>query len=304
MADDAAPNYCSTHSLQAGEPLFATATPTTVYLLLEYAGPWGAKAFEESSLADEVKQTLNAYVRNTPLAKLLLIRRPRQAAEAGLRFFVAVAGEAHSKLYAFHLEDYRDLLAIDIVSILSGAPQFVSQDISLILVCTNGRRDLCCSRFGVPVYKALAAASRSEQVWESSHVGGHRFAPNVVCLPDGLLYGRVTPEDSLAILEAQRAGQVHLPNLRGRTCYPEPAQAAEHYLRQHTGQLALDAFYLQETTEIRPGNWLVQFSTPGKERLHKLRITLQAVDVEIYESCQFDKKTPGKYYRLDSYAVE
>ncbi|MEW5872691.1 MAG: sucrase ferredoxin [Chloroflexota bacterium] len=306
MAEETASNYCSVHSLQAGEPLFATAVKTVVYLLLEYAGPWGSKAFEESSLPEDVKQTLNTHARKIPQARLLLIRQPRQAMQTGLRFFIAVAEQSRSDLYAFQLDDYQDLLDLDIPAIASGAPQYAGQrqDDSLILVCTNGRRDLCCSRFGVPVYKALAAASRDQQVWESSHMGGHRFAPNVLCLPQGLLYGRVTPQDGLAILDAQRAGQVHLPNLRGRTCYPEPVQAAEHYLRQHTGRLALEAFQLRTAAEIQPGNWLVQFSTPGQERIHKLHLTLQVANTQVHESCQFDKKAPIKHYRLDSYIVE
>src|SRR3546814_4969337 len=48
----------------------------------------------------------------------------------------------------------------------------------LHLVCTNGRHDPCCADFGRPVVRALRAAG--VEVMESSHVGGDRFAANIV----------------------------------------------------------------------------------------------------------------------------
>jgi len=53
--------------------------------------------------------------------------------------------------------------------------------------------------------------------------------------PDGLYYGRLTPEDAVAIARARLAGEVELDHLRGRTCYPMPVQAAEIALRRHLG---------------------------------------------------------------------
>ena len=50
------------------------------------------------------------------------------------------------------------------------------------LVCTNGKRDACCARDGLPVARALAAL-RPDEAWECSHLGGHRFAANVALAP-------------------------------------------------------------------------------------------------------------------------
>ena len=65
-------------------------------------------------------------------------------------------------------------------------------------VCTNGQRDLCCARFGLPTYAALRERV-GERVWQTTHVGGHRFAPNVLTLPQAALYGRVQPADVDAV---------------------------------------------------------------------------------------------------------
>jgi hypothetical protein len=50
---------------------------------------------------------------------------------------------------------------------------------------------VCCARLGVPLAQALAARHPGP-VWETTPVGGHRFAANLVLLPHGLYYGPVT----------------------------------------------------------------------------------------------------------------
>jgi (2Fe-2S) ferredoxin len=66
-----------------------------------------------------------------------------------------------------------------------------------------------------------------ERAWQVTHLGGHRFAPNVLVLPQRAHYGRVTPEALPAFLETVEAGRLAFPLLRGRTGLPRAAQAAE-----------------------------------------------------------------------------
>lgn len=103
----------------------------------------------------------------------------------------------------------------------------------LYLVCTNGRRDACCALYGRPLFVALSGDS--PHVWESSHIGGHRFAGNLVCLPEALIYGRVTPERGRALVAAHAEGRLDVRSLRGRAAWPAAAQAAEIELRLHLG---------------------------------------------------------------------
>ncbi|MFF9667034.1 sucrase ferredoxin, partial [Streptomyces althioticus] len=53
----------------------------------------------------------------------------------------------------------------------------------------------------------LAAAGHSE-VWEVTHLGGHRFAPTMLVLPYGYAYGRLTPESAKDVLAATAAGHM------------------------------------------------------------------------------------------------
>ena len=68
-------------------------------------------------------------------------------------------------------------------------------------------------------------------VWQTNHVGGHRFAANVLCLPAGVLYGRVTAQAADDIVNADRNQLVLTDHFRGRTSLDPVVQAAEYYVR-------------------------------------------------------------------------
>ena len=59
-----------------------------------------------------------------------------------------------------------------------------------------------------------------------SHVGGDRFAPNVVVLPQGLYYGRVSAAGAASIVEAHERSEVVVEHLRGRAAFRPAVQAA------------------------------------------------------------------------------
>ena len=101
----------------------------------------------------------------------------------------------------------------------------------LLLVCTHGKHDACCAKYGLPVYEAMRDLVDEGWLWQCSHVGGDRFAGNVVCLPEGVYYGRVGAGDALALVEEHLAGRVQLDLYRGRSCYSFRVQAAERAVR-------------------------------------------------------------------------
>jgi hypothetical protein len=272
-------------------------------LLLEYNNAWGEKALEESDLPEAVKAPLKAYTKSSPDTKALLIKRRVASRESGIRFFVGVAAEHNPALYAFRLDHYEDLLALDLDKISTGAAEYKGhlREDPMILVCTNGRRDPCCARKGVLVLDALSHVVGAT-LWESSHMGGHRFAANLTILPVGLLYGRVDASNAEAILEAYQLGEVHLPNLRGRTCYPPAVQAADFYLRQETGILSLDAFQLVAAQELSPRRWQVRFASPTGQG-DQLVIVEGEAGAQVYDSCRLDKSTSITCFNLESFSI-
>jgi hypothetical protein len=78
-------------------------------------------------------------------------------------------------------------------------------------------------------------------VWECSHIGGDRFAANVVVLPDSLYFGRVEPDSAVALLAALDAGRIDLTTYRGRSSLTLAEQAVEHFARRVLEVDAIDA---------------------------------------------------------------
>nr|WP_253942080.1 sucrase ferredoxin [Nocardioides sp. zg-1230] len=115
----------------------------------------------------------------------------------------------------------------------------------VLTVCTHGRHDACCAELGRPVALALASGPHGAGVWETSHVGGDRFAGNLVVLPRGLYYGGLDPESAQDVAAATARGEVLLEHLRGRSDLPMAVQAADVALRREHGLLGLD--------DVRPG---------------------------------------------------
>jgi len=104
----------------------------------------------------------------------------------------------------------------------------------LLLVCTHGRKDWDCAHRGRPLAAAVAEHEPGG-TWECSHLGGCRFAANLLSLPTGHTYGRVDAEDAADLVGAVRAGRVLPRLLRGRSTDPMVVQAADVHARLALG---------------------------------------------------------------------
>ncbi len=91
-----------------------------------------------------------------------------------------------------------------------------------ILVCTHAARDERCGSCGpllVEAFRARIAEAGYEDVHvhPSTHVGGHRYAGNVLVYPGGVWYGYVRPPNVTDVLEAHLEDDgVWEPHVRGR----------------------------------------------------------------------------------------
>lgn len=294
---------CSAFSLDVSEALYGTAKPTEVYFLLEYNERWEPEAFEDSSLPAPVKTHLAALLDTIPQARILLIRQKPRRVPTGIAFYVALTRERDPRLFAFSLARYEDLLALDIPALLADPAAYEAQRHSdpIALVCTHGRRDACCARHGVPVYEALSA-QMGAGVWQTSHVGGHRFAANVLYFPHGLVYGRVTPENVHDITADYLDGRLVPGLLRGRAVYEPLVQAAEVLLRLETGITGLDALRLIHDQVPAPG--VVRFAGPEEGTVHTVEVAADPAGVHIYGSCGDDATKAQAQYRLVRHTVE
>jgi hypothetical protein len=238
---------CSMRSREVGEPINGSAVAkTAVWLVLEHRASWGAKAVAESNLPDAVKAQLGAWEAAIPGTRVQLARRQGRV-DGPLRFWVGVSDLGASRLCEHTLGSAEELLQLDVpaavAALRAGEPVAgaAAPTQPLVLVCTNGRRDVCCAKLGAPVAQALSQEDGLD-VWQTTHLSGHRFAATLLQLPEGICYGRLEPHDAPLIAEAIRGKRLYrLDRLRGRTALSEAAQTAEAIWRERTGRLELDA---------------------------------------------------------------
>ncbi|MGE7434597.1 sucrase ferredoxin [Kitasatospora sp. NPDC001175] len=285
---------CTTLSRELTEPLAATAATAATWLLIEQSGPWGAKALTESHLDAEVGRALDAACAGTGV-RIALIRHPGRHADClpAVRHEAIVAHTAPGRAWVRRaaVEDPAELLELDFAALGAGEHGgFGEAHVGgpIALVCTNGRRDRCCALLGRPLAAELAAAGHSE-VWEITHLGGHRFSPTMLVLPYGYAYGRLTGTAAKEVLAATAAGHMLPEWSRGRSYWDRPGQAAEHAVRLLTGETSADALAVGragDAIEVRHSDgrrWLAEVAERASEPARP-------------ESCG---KAPGTPSRMD-----
>jgi hypothetical protein len=295
---------CSALSIEVNEQLFGTAPHTEVWIALEYPFPAGSKALEESTIPDAVKAYLFNLQKSIPGTRLLLIRQENPKPHLEIRAFVGLSSILPPRFYEFHLSNYEELLNLDFASLFSGQIEYPQNfhDQPLFLVCTNGKRDPCCAHWGHPVYSEMAKHA-ANLVWQTSHLGGHRFAANVICLPHGIYYGRIRPEQATSLMSDYQNNKLTHQNYRGRAHYSPEVQAAEYYLLVKTSSLDIDAFQLQQSHLTAENRWEVTFISREDGIQYFLEISAINSAFANYESCSApEKRLPRIQYQLERWS--
>ncbi|MEM6709558.1 MAG: sucrase ferredoxin [Pseudomonadota bacterium] len=232
----------------AGRSMIGTADRVDLWLFIEVAGRWSAQVPDalaaQAPLDSACKRLTEAAAGQGLKLRSQLIKQTGRRGErrvlvalgnlafslsGGTAALIAVdAGTLVDNLLAARSRPAENLDGFERLS----EPQY--------FVCTHGQRDRCCGALGLPIYRALNERLPG-RVWQTSHVGGHRFAPNVLTLPRAVLYGRLELQSLDAFIDAVETDQIAFPWLRGRSVYPPVVQAAEALLaRQELRLLHVD----------------------------------------------------------------
>jgi len=261
---------CATIARELAEPLPATAPVATGWLLVEDPGPWGRDGLADGTLPAPVVRHLQDALADRPI-RYQAIRRISHRAGPGRHVFLVHAGSTPwVRRLTMTVDDLADL---DPALTLSPVPPDVGQPHPdpIVLVCTHAKRDACCAERGIHVARAVAGLE-PDGTWETSHTGGHRFAPNVVLLPSGAVHGFMDEVTTLEAVAAARAGQVVLRGYRGRSSHERFVQAAEVWVRQQFNLTGLRDILVEETV------------TEGDVALVRLRLPSEVVTIRVARS--------------------
>lgn len=266
MTRAAARQFCSRVSRSHGEDPVGFAVPHDRYLLVEQPTPWTEAVWDVPGAPTGLPEVA-AKARATGLRVRLLAFAPEPGySEAGVRrvmFFRKPEGMWAS----LERLEYRvpEALLLPLVEALldsggclSGFDRYRqdAEGVRDLMVCTHGSMDVCCAKFGYPVYDLLKHTYASEKirVWRVSHFGGHRFAPTLLDLPTEHYWAYLTPD----VLEAlvTRSGEVaplrsHYRGWAGVDYFGQVAER-EAFLRE--GWAWLDLLKRGEVLEVSGGH--------------------------------------------------
>lgn len=272
------PVHCSDISV---EPLPGTAKTGSGYVLLEHPGPWSHDILDGATFSPELSARLRTVLKEAGLG-LQLIRKPgregRQVGRANL--FLVFAGE--EVIERLQVDSPEAIFDLD----LSGPGRNGAETIGhpMLLICTHGKRDVCCALKGRPLAAEVEPRFGALQIWESSHTKGHRFAPSMLLMPWNYSYGRLNAEATTTLFRHALAGELFLPGNRGRGTLDARGQVAE------LAVLALiDAPTAPGVLEVRELDGEVGVSHPDGR---SWAVTLEQHPVEgVISSCGEEPKT-------------
>ena len=237
--------------------MIGTAPRVDRWLLVEHPGPWAIDAFAGSGIDADVQARLRTAAAGVT-GRVALVRRPGRRRRTAARAWIVVDSVAGT-VAAGRWRHGGDLLGA--LPALTGEVGATAHHL-VLLVCTHGRHDTCCAVRGRPVAAALAE-HWPDATWECSHVGGDRFAPTVVVLPDGFYYGGLGPSSSVDVVDAHVSGAVDATYLRGMCRETQVAQAAVAAAFERLGPSPAGSVRSTEVSPDGDRRWRVGLATPS-----------------------------------------
>ncbi len=247
---------CALRSQLRGDQMLGTAFQAQRILLVEQPGAWGRDGLTQSHFDPAVARALIKRAGNAGI-RVLVIRQPGRTPRGQRRAWALADCRGGREAIRWGSFD-ADAELLDLP--LDGTAGVANQR-TFFLVCAHSKHDTCCALRGRPVAAALHD-ERPGQVWECSHVGGERFAANVLVLPYGLLYGRVLPFAAPEFVATAERGEVIGALLRGRVGLPPVAQAALAYAYDHLALRRADALQVESTGAVVDGVAAVVLAGP------------------------------------------
>ncbi|MEU6843879.1 sucrase ferredoxin [Streptomyces sp. NPDC046716] len=245
--------FCSDAARSRDDPLAGTAPYGSTWILVEYRGGWPPNGFDGLPLEPDTKRLVFSAAQALRARILLIRRHGRRPADGPPCWAVLRYGDdgAHRQTWGTWTRD-EDLVGIVDALAAPGAPGGPP----VVLVCAHGLHDACCAVRGRPVGRALSERW-PDLVWECTHIGGDRFAANVVVAPDGVYYGNLDAASSVEVVGEHLADRVHAAHLRGFTNLVPAQQTAVAAVLGRFGPAGRHHYVIEET--VRDSDrWLVR----------------------------------------------
>lgn len=195
-------SFCSNASIESEENILGTATFSDTYIFIKLEKRnWGF-GVDDASGSDYFKNKINEIQNN------------------GIKVVYFHGEERDPLFYLFSKKGFVAGASLDEIksnlSFNNGAPQ-------ISFVCVHGLRDACCAKFGYSIFLELKKIGAN--VRQCSHLGGDRFAANMIVFPGGNCFGHLRSLRSMNKNELSEK-LVFSDNYRGCIFLPPQVQMA------------------------------------------------------------------------------
>lgn len=119
-----------------------------------------------------------------------------------------------------------------------------------ILICSHGTRDRCCGGPGTRLAVEVRARTADLRVRRTSHLGGHRYAPTALTLPDGRMWAYLDADAVVGIVDRSMPAAVAREFYRGNVALDAWAQVVEAAVLEERGWAAMDFDEVTATSAV------------------------------------------------------
>jgi len=223
-------SFCSFRSMQGDEPISGTAMTAKQYLFISWPKKfWARNQFDSVGFPQTLVEYLGGLQRDRGIVTKLAYRQGETKKDFSDLLFMP-AGLVYENVA---IGDIAETLA----GYLGGLPDVKYQRSepggSFLFLCTHGKRDNCCAKFGQPIISELERVALERQfhlnVWECSHIGADRLAATGVTFPTNFMYGRMRVENIPQIVDSLIDELPYPPCFRGRLGTGALDQVAEAF---------------------------------------------------------------------------
>ena len=250
-------------STPQSEALLGTAVHAETFILIETPQPWLKPALLSPGVPESLRQWLKSLLGPDSGVRVHLIANEQTQTQTQRRILIfrQATSPRHwpsrqnlsstlvggYRAWQLHAETPEDMAAT--LSHFWQTPVWHQQSAERpmeptqrhLMICTHASHNECCGIYGYPFYReAIAQIKRlnlteSTQVWQISHIGGHRFAPTLIDFPQGRYYGNLNQSALLSLLNQRGAIAPLLSTYRGWSLLPKPLQILEAELLSQYG---------------------------------------------------------------------
>lgn len=208
--------FCSVVSQSNGEDPIGTADSFDTLLVMEVPQPWTEERLLSDPVLKQIHDLFHELYEQQIHVGIMVIAPDRNYSQPG--YARVMHYQRPAQLFAefakqeFLIPEHQlAQIAIALFQQPDELPKFADyrqppSSIREMMVCTHGNVDVACARFGNPIYQQLRNQYASDRlrVWRCSHFGGHQFAPTLIDLPTGQVWGHLKPEILSTLVQQNR----------------------------------------------------------------------------------------------------